>query len=360
MPRPIHALIDLAAVRHNYRVVRARVPNAKMWAVVKANGYGHGVGDIARALADEADGFALLCLEDALNLRSQGVRQPMLLLEGFFDADQLPAISEQGITVVLHRMDQVRVLADCGLPLAVYLKINTGMNRLGIEPAECAEALGILRAAPQVQSITLMTHFADADGLGVAEPLACFRETTGAFGLPECLANSASLLRFPETHGAWVRPGVVLYGASPMPAIATAEALGLKPVMTLASELIAVRDLKQGDAVGYCGTFTAERPMRMGVVACGYADGYPRHAGTGTPVLVGGVRTRLLGRVSMDMLAVDVTDVPGACVGAPVVLWGRGLPADEVAAVAGTISYELLTGLARRVPRRVIEVGQDG
>ena len=354
MSRPILATIHLANLRHNHGVIRSRVGGAKIWSVIKANGYGHGMLEVARALAPDTDGFALLGIDGAVRLRRDGITQPVLLLEGFFGDDELPVISEHGFLPVLHRMDQVRSVVAAGLPLSVYLKINTGMNRLGIAPAELPQALALLRAAPHISQITLMTHFADADGGGVSAQLAVFSQAVHGHDLPLSLANSASLLRFPETHGAAVRPGLVLFGASPMPHLQTAEQLGLKPVMTLQSELIAERSVNPGDAVGYGATFTADRPMRMGVVACGYADGYPRHAASGTPILVGGVRTQTLGRVSMDMMAVDLTPVPHATVGTPVVLWGEGMPVDEVAQAAGTISYELLTALARRVPMKFV------
>jgi alanine racemase len=351
MPRPITARIDLSALRHNHRVLRARVGQAKIWSVLKANAYGHGVLEAAQALASEADGFALLNLEDAVLLRQAGLTQPILLIEGFFDPAELPTFSALSLTPVLHRMDQVAAVVAAGSPLSVYLKLNTGMNRLGLSAQDFPAALAALKAAPTIHTITLMTHFADADGQGVRDPLSRFLTITQGAGLPVSLANSASLLRFPETHGDWVRPGIALYGASPMPGLQSALDLKLKPVMTLGSELIAERVIAAGESVGYGGSFTASVSMRMGIVACGYADGYPRHAGTGTPILVGGVRTRTLGRVSMDMLAVDLTPCPQAGVGTPVVLWGEGLPADEVAEAAGTISYELLTALTPRVPR---------
>jgi alanine racemase len=236
-------------------------------------------------------------------------------------------------------------------PLAVFLKVNTGMNRLGISVDRIGAALARLAATGSVAEITLMTHFADADGPeGVTAQLARFEAATRGLALPRSLANSAALLRHPQTRADWVRPGIMLYGCSPF-ADEAAQALGLRPVMTLASELIAVRHLAAGEHVGYGSTFTAERAMRIGVVACGYADGYPRHAPTGTPIVVAGRRTRTVGRVSMDMLAVDLDGIPEAGIGTPVTLWGDGLSCDEVAAAAGTVSYELLCALATRVPQ---------
>jgi len=352
MPRPIRATFDLAALRNNLAVARARAPGARAWAVVKANAYGHGTLRAVTAL-DAADGFALLDLEEAVRVREAGVRKPILLLEGFFALDDLPTIAEHGLAAVVHCEGQVRMLESAGLParIPVYAKLNSGMNRLGFAPAAFADAVRRLQASRMVSGVTLMTHFADADGArGVAEQLACFASAAAGLALPRSLANSAAVLRYPETHADWVRPGIMLYGCSPF-ADASAESLGLEPVMTLASELIAVRELARGDRVGYGGAFAAPKRMRIGVVACGYADGYPRHAPDGTPVLVDGLRTRIVGRVSMDMLTVDLGPVPNAGVGAPVTLWGEGLPADEVAAAAGTISYELLCRLAARVPQ---------
>lgn len=352
MPRPIRATFDLAALRNNLAVARARAPRARAWAVVKANAYGHGTLRAVAAL-DAADGFALLDLADAVRVREAGVRKPMLLLEGFFALDDLPTIAEHGLAVVVHCEEQVRMLESAGLParIPVYAKLNSGMNRLGFAPADFADAVRRLQACRMVSGVTLMTHFADADGeRGIAEQMACFASATAGLALPRSLANSAAVLRYPEAHADWVRPGIMLYGCSPF-ANDTAEALGLEPVMTLASELIAVRELARGERVGYGGTFCAPKRMRIGVVACGYADGYPRHAPDGTPVLVDGLRTRVVGRVSMDMLTVDLEPVPNAGAGAPVTLWGEGLCADEVAAAAGTISYELLCRLASRVPQ---------
>jgi alanine racemase len=349
MTRPIRARFDAAALRHNHGVARRHAGSAKIWSVVKAGAYGHGLKRAVRALQDVADGFALVELEGAIALRRMGIQRPILMLEGFYGEDELPSFVEHDLTPVVHSLSQVKTLARLRPPLPVYLKFNTGMNRLGIDADEVDEALSLL--APVVASVTLMTHFADADGkTGVAEPMAHFAAMRRGEKLPVSLANSAALLRFPETLGDWVRPGIMLYGSSPFPDDASAEALGLLPVMTLESELIAVRHLVPGERVGYGGAFTAPASMRIGVVACGYADGYPRHASTGTPVLVGGRRTRTLGRVSMDKLCVDLTDLPDAGVGTPVTLWGEGLSVDDVASAAGTISYELLCALAARVP----------
>jgi alanine racemase len=350
--RPIHATIDLAALRHNYLVARRHAGSAKAWAVVKANAYGHGLHAAVAALAEVADGFALLDIGEAIALRDAGVRQPILLLEGFFESADIPLCAEYGLTPVVHSVEQLAMLRNAGLPvrLPIYLKFNTGMNRLGITPAQLPVVRRELAASPVVGSVTLMTHFAEADGgRGIGWQLERFAQMREAWSCPVSLANSAAILRHPQTACDWVRPGIMLYGSSPFADESAAE-LGLQPVMTLASRIIGVQEIALGERVGYGGLFVAERPTRVGIVACGYADGYPRHAPSGTPILVAGQRSETLGRVSMDMLACDLTDLPEAGVDSPVILWGEGLSADEVAASAGTISYELFCALAPRVP----------
>ena len=350
MSRPIQARIDLSALQNNLRVVR-RTASGRIMAVIKANAYGHGLLRAAAALA-EAEGFAMLDVRDAVALREAGFRQTLLLLEGFFRADELPLLAEYELASVIHSPQQLAMLD--AFPrrnaLQVWLKVNTGMNRLGFAPEQVPAAMEKLKRHSAVREIVLMTHFAHADEPeGIAEQLERFRGLTDAYRMPRSLANSAALLRYPSTHSEWVRPGIMLYGASPF-ADTGAQQLGLRPVMTLSSEIISVRELKAGDRVGYAGQFRADRAMRIATVACGYADGYPRHAPTGTPILVNGQRTRTLGRVSMDMLGVDLSEVADAEVGSRVTLWGEGLPVEEVASAAGTISYELLCALAARVP----------
>jgi len=355
MSRPIRASFDLSALKHNLGVARQLAGNARILAVIKANAYGHGVLRAARALA-AADGFALLELDDAIRLRDAGYRQPILLLEGFFSESELAPILQNGLSVVLHRSEQLDMLKELpgDLKLDVFVKFNTGMNRLGF-PAESAPAvLKQLSALSCIGDKVLATHFSDAEGVsGIEFQLRTFEKQIARPGFKTSMANSATLLRFPEGRGDWVRPGIMLYGASPL-GERSAQCIGLKPVMTLKSRIISVQELKKGDTVGYGSLFMADRRMRIGVVACGYADGYPRHAWNGTPVLVDGVRVQMAGRVSMDMLSVDLTDVPHATVGTPVTLWGDGLPVEEVAAAAGTVSYELLCALARRVPEEDI------
>jgi alanine racemase len=350
MSRPIQAHIDLSALQNNLRVAR-RLSSSRIMAIVKANAYGHGLLRVAEAL-NEAEGFAMLDVRDAIALREAGFRQTILLLEGFFSADELPLIAEYELSTVIHGMHQLDMLDACPRrnTLQVWLKINTGMNRLGFVPEQVPAAMEKLKSHPAVRDVTLMTHFSHADEAeGVADQLERFRSLTATYRAPRSLANSAALLRYPSTHSEWVRPGIMLYGASPF-SDTSAQQLGLRPVMTLSSGIISVREVKAGDRIGYAGLFRAGTTMRIGTVACGYADGYPRHAPTGTPILVNGQRTRTLGRVSMDMLGVDLSGIADADVGSRVTLWGAGLPVEEVASSAGTVSYELMCALTARVP----------
>ncbi|MBW8314309.1 MAG: alanine racemase [Hydrogenophaga sp.] len=371
MPRPILATVHPEALRHNLNQARVRAPDARVWAVVKANAYGHGIERCFDALRS-ADGFALLDLAEAERLRALDWRGPILLLEGVFEPRDLELCSRLHLWHAVHCIEQIDWLAahKTQVPHRVFLKLNSGMNRLGFTPTAFRAAWARLNALPQVEEISLMTHFSDADGpRGIAHQVAVFEQATADLPGERTLCNSAALLRHAGTPlrgdgvttlaGDWVREGIALYGCAPDYPENTAAGWDLQPTMTLASRLIGTQQLQPGDTVGYGSAFTAEAPMRVGVVACGYADGYPRHAPTGTPVLVAGVRTRVLGRVSMDMLAVDLSplDAAGvsAGVGTEVVLWGRSasgavLAADEVAASAGTIAYELLCAVAPRVP----------
>ena len=354
--RPLTATIDLAALRHNLELARRCAPQARVMAVVKANAYGHGLERVCAALV-AADGFAVLGLNEALTLRAQGWTRPILLLEGVFDAAELITASEHDIAVVVHDIHQVEMLARAVLPhpVTVFLKMNSGMNRLGFAPDVYKTMLVRLQALNNVAGITLMTHFATADeAAGITAQLQVFDTASADLDYPRSLANSAAVLRYAETHADWVRPGIMLYGASPCIDV-SAAAFGLRPAMTLHSEIIAVQQLAPGQGVGYGQQFVAEKPTRIGVVACGYADGYPRHAPTGTPIAVGGQLAQTLGRVSMDMLCVDLTDLPQAGIGSAVELWGTQIPVDDVAHAAGTVGYELLCALAPRVPIEVIE-----
>ncbi|HWI39617.1 MAG TPA: alanine racemase [Burkholderiales bacterium] len=351
MPRPIRATISASALAHNLSVARRHAGQAKVWAVIKANAYGHGLERAAKAFA-AADGLAVLDFQEAARLRIAGITQPILMLEGIFKPSDVALLDKYALTPVFHSPAQVEMLRAASLPSAidVYVKVNSGMNRLGFTAETLGASFNALREHPRVRQLTLMTHFADADGAsGVKAQLDWFQEMTKSFSAPRSLANSAALLRFPQAHGDWVRPGIMLYGCSPF-ADRSAESLGLKPAMTLTTEIIATQHLQPGERVGYGFSYEAVGELRIGVIACGYADGYPRHAPTGTPVLVDGKRTRIVGRVSMDMITVDISEIPEATIGTPVTLWGEGLSADEVAASAGTLSYELLCALAPRVP----------
>ncbi len=352
MPRPIRATVSAGALAHNLEIARRHAGTAKVWAVLKANAYGHGLLRAAKALA-AADGFALLDFVDALKLRGTGVTKPILMLEGFFEPSDLALVAKYGLTPVVHHGEQIEMLKQTPLerPIDVYLKVNSGMNRLGFALEGVRAAWTALKALPGIGAVTLMTHFADADGEhGVEGQLKWFNVLTQGVHAPRSVANSAALLRFPEeTRADWVRPGIMLYGGSPLAFRAAAD-LELRPAMTLGSTIVGAQHLEAGERVGYGFAYEAGREMTLGIVACGYADGYPRHAPTGTPVLVAGRRTELVGRVSMDLLCVDITDIEEACVGAPVTLWGEGLPVEEVAVAAGTLSYQLLCALAPRVP----------
>jgi len=364
MPRPIEALIHTDALAHNLARARRAAPDAKVWAVVKADAYGHGI-ERAYAGLQGADGFALIDIAEAERVRALGWRGPILLLEGCFDARDLEVCSRLDLWHTVHREAQIDWLAAHKTQRAhqVFLKLNSGMNRLGFTPAAYRAAWLRLSGLTQVDSITLMTHFSDADGArGVHQAIAAFEAATRDLPGERSVANSAATLRFAgesaAVRGDWVRPGIMSYGSSPdYPAHDIAH-WELQPTMTLQAQIISVQELQKGSTVGYGSTFTADRPMRIGVVACGYADGYPRLAPTGTPMLVNGIRTRMVGRVSMDMVTVDLTPVPDAGVGSLVTLWGRGpngsvLAIDEVAHAAGTVGYELMCALARRVPTRV-------
>ncbi|WP_063533266.1 alanine racemase [Burkholderia sp. MSMB1589WGS] len=354
MPRPISATIHTAALANNLTVVRRHAAQSKVWAIVKANAYGHGLARVFPGLRG-TDGFGLLDLDEAVKLRELGWAGPILLLEGFFRSTDLDVIDRYSLTTAVHNDEQMRMLETARLskPVNVQLKMNSGMNRLGYAPEKFRAAWERARACPGIGQITLMTHFSDADGgRGVAEQIATFERGAQGIAGARSLANSAAVLWHPSAHFDWVRPGIVLYGASPSGHSADIADKGLKPAMTLASELIAVQTLAKGQAVGYGSVFVAEETMRIGVVACGYADGYPRIAPEGTPVVVDGVRTRIVGRVSMDMLTVDLTPVPQAGVGARVELWGETLPIDDVAARCMTVGYELMCAVAPRVPVR--------
>jgi alanine racemase len=352
--RPIQATISHSALAHNLGVAKQHAPNAKIMSVVKANAYGHGLINAAQGLS-ATDGFAVLGLNEAIDLREAGFEQTILLLEGVFRSDEVKLAAGFGIDIVVHSAPQIEMLerAELARKLNIHLKMNTGMNRLGFAPNAYLSAFERLKACNNVADITLMTHFATADeDAGIAQALKCFQDTTQDLQQPQSLANSAAILRHKEAHADWVRPGIMLYGATPVSGT-PAAGYNLKPVMRFTSEIIAVQTLEKGDSVGYGNRFTATQKTRVGIVACGYADGYPRHAPNNTPIAVAGKVTKTLGRVSMDMLFCDLTDVPDANIGAPVELWGNIVPVDTVAEASSTVGYELLCAISPRVPMKV-------
>ena len=366
MPRPIQATIHTGALRHNLARAREGAGDARVWGVVKANAYGHGIERVYEGLRG-ADGFALIDLDEAERVRALGWRGPILLLEGVFETRDLELCSRLNLWHAVHCDEQIDMLAThkTHQPHRVFLKMNSGMNRLGFAPERYRAAWARLSALPQVDEISLMTHFSDADGpKGIGAQMRVFEETTRDLPGERSVSNSAATLRHAPAsaavRGDWVRPGIAIYGGVPDYPEHDATHWNLRPAMSLHSRLIGMQDLKPGDTVGYGSRFTADAPMAIGVVACGYADGYPRHCNTGTPVLVDGVRTRLIGRVSMDMVTVDLEPVRAAGkapgFGSPVTLWGRDagtgevLSIDEVAQAGGTVGYELMCALALRVP----------
>jgi len=365
MPRPIRATIELSALQHNLAVARRHAGTRRVWAVVKANAYGHGL-EVAVQAFQQADGLALLDMDEARRARAAGWLKPILLLEGFFETKDLAIVERLGLTVVVHHEEQVKMLEQHKggtQPIGVYVKLNSGMNRLGFDTQERARNARMrLEALAHVRIEALMTHLANADRIdphqgpaSVAEQVARFHEMAAGWSGPTSLANSAALFFHTAVAGDAVRPGIVLYGGAPDPTH-VAAALQLRPAMTLRSRLISTQSIGAGMTVGYGAQYVATREVRIGVVACGYADGYPRHAPSGTPVAVLGMRVPSVGRVSMDMLCVDLSTLPAADVDAEVELWGNQIPIDEVAAAAGTVGYELMCALAPRVPVQVEQV----
>ena len=352
MSRPIVATIHTAALRQNLAIVRQAATDSRVWSVVKANAYGHGIDRVWQSLSD-TDGFALLNLEEAILLRERGWKKPILLLEGFFHRDELEIIDRYRLTTSVHSNWQIKAIAEAKLsaPLDIYVKMNSGMNRLGFQPDMVHNAWQKLRALDNIAEMTLMAHFAEAEHPeGIVAPMQRIEQAAEGLNCRRSLANSAATLWHPETHFDWVRPGIVLYGASPSGQWQDIASSGLQPAMTLSSEIIGIQNLQAGDRVGYGGRYRTGDSQRIGVVACGYADGYPRHAPTGTPVVVDGVRTQILGAVSMDMIMVDLSPCHEAGIGSKVELWGNVVKIDDVASAAGTVGYELMCALAPRVP----------
>ncbi len=354
--RPLVATVDLAAIRHNYALAKRCAPGRQAFAVVKANAYGHGAREVVTALHEDADGFAVACIEEAAEVRALHAEARILLLQGCFEPAEYQAAARMRLDVVVQGQRQAEALLAAALdePLNVWLKLDSGMHRLGFDSAALRSWHPQLCRARQVAELNLISHFACADLRGDSlneVQLECFLDLLDLDFDQRSLANSAAVTSMPAAHLDWIRPGIMLYGATPFADLSATE-LGLRPAMSLTGAVIALRDVAAGESVGYGASWVAGRPSRIATVSCGYADGYPRHAPSGTPVLVEGQRAALAGRVSMDMLAVDVTDLLGVHVGSPVELWGAALPVDEVAQACGTIGYELLTKVTARVPRR--------
>ncbi|MEO7065720.1 MAG: alanine racemase [Rhodanobacter sp.] len=354
--RPANAQIDLAALRHNYQLAR-QLGGHKALAVIKADAYGHGAVRCAQALQAEADGFAVACIEEALELRGAGIRKPILLLEGFFEADELALIDVHDLWCVVQAQWQIDAIEQSHpmRPLTIWLALDSGMHRLGLNQQDYQAGLQRLQALPQVRDVVAMTHFARADELDCArteQQLTAFDTARAASSLSVSVSNSAALLGWPVVHSDWARPGLMLYGASPFPA-EHPVADQLQAVMTVTSKVFSVRDVAVGEPVGYGAHFVARRPTRVGVVAMGYADGYPQFAPNGTPVAIDGQLGELIGRVSMDMLTVDLTDHPNAGIGSVVELWGSQVAINDLAFHANRSAYDVLCGL-KRVPRRYI------
>ena len=360
MARANQARLDLQALRDNFAHARSLAPTAKVMCVVKANGYGHGAVTVARVLAPLADALAVACIEEALELREAGVDAPILLLEGVFEESELALAATYDFWVMIDNQQQLTWLEAAQLPspLNCWLKVDTGMHRLGVQPDEAGEFHRRLTASHNCAGeVVTCTHFASADELDkpqTSQQLALFEQVTAELPGPRSAANSPGLLGWPASHYEWIRPGYMLYGNSPF-AEPHPNTEALKPVMTLCSAVISLRDVAPGESVGYAASWTAERPSRIATVSIGYGDGYPRLAANGTPVLINGQRAPLAGRVSMDMITVDVTDLPEVNLGDEVVLWGKGLPAGEVARHAATIGYELTTRMPARTPRVVLD-----
>ena len=359
MARPNQARLDLSALRHNLEVARRLAPGASVMAVVKANAYGHGAVTIARELQSGTDALAVACIEEAVELRDAGIDSPILLLEGVFEARELGTAAQLGFWVTIDNEWQLRWLEEAVLPgpLHCWLKVDTGMHRLGVAADNAREVFDRLQACENVvDKPVVFTHLASADDVGseqTKDQLKLFEQITDGLSAQRSAANSPGLLAWPEARYDWVRPGYMLYGNSPM-VEPHPNAEALRPVMTLASAVISLREVAAGETVGYGATWTAQRPSRIATVTVGYGDGYPRLAPNGTPVLVNGQRAHLAGRVSMDMITVDVTDLVDVAPGDEVILWGKGLPLAEVAGYAGTIGYELTTRMPARIPRVVV------
>jgi alanine racemase len=348
-----HAHIDLEALHYNLLKIKAHTPQSKVLAMIKCNAYGHGAVPVAKKIEKDVSVFGVMFLPEALQLSNAGIRKPIVILTGFVDSEELKIIDGFGFESVIHNFEQIEILEKNKLSnaLPVWLKLDTGMHRLGFQPHQVTSAYQRLTSCSVVRKpLRLMTHFAEADNMGsnkTIQQISCFKEMTSGLDGEWCMANSAAIVNWPETHLSWIRPGILLYGASPF-SDRTGKDLGFMPVMTLTSRVITIHELAKGEAIGYGSIFRCPENMRIGTIAVGYGDGYPRNT-VGAPILVEGIRTKTLGRVAMDMLGIDLSHIPNAKVGSQVVLWGRGLPAEEIAQCSGEIPYELFCRLTSRV-----------
>ena len=359
MSRVASATINLAALKDNLAVVRQHAPDAQVMAVIKADAYGHGMVRVANALTGFVEAFGVASINEAIQLRAAGIKIPITILEGFNTLDDLQHAAEHHLAVALHDNSQLGLfaLATELSALTVWIKIDTGMHRLGFAPGNVIDVIKAVQSFPFVQDLRLMTHFANADDRNnpmTVQQIEQFNDIADKTKCARSLANSAAILGFPQAHADWVRPGIMLYGVNPF-VDGQKNEFDLQPVMTLKSAIIAIKDLKAGDSIGYGSTYTCDEDMRVAVVSIGYGDGYPRHVPSGTPVLLNGVRVPLVGRVSMDMITIDLREQPDAQVGDPVILWGDGLPVEDIAEAAGTIGYELLCGVTQRVLFEYVE-----
>lgn len=358
MPRPIEAVIDRSALRHNLRVMREKAGNRFLWAVSKANSYGHGLAQLLGSL-DLADGLAVLDIGEAVLARQGGWKKPVFLIEGFFDFSDLEIVDDLDLEILIHSPWQIELLEKYPFrrKIRAYLKINTGMNRLGFQPEVAGRLVGCLSSMPSLEIVGLVTHFANAEPDYPDSAICNTQSQMGRFvpleNMESCLANSATILWHPEIGGNAVRAGIALYGISPSAAISSEE-LDLQPVMTLKSGILSIQDIQAGEAIGYGSLYVTHTVERIAVIACGYADGYPRQREENRYVIIRGKRAPIVGNISMDMMTVNIGEIPEARVGDPVELWGKALPVNEVAALHGTIGYELLANLNERVPRTYI------
>lgn len=364
MNHSVIAHIDLEALHHNLREIKTVSPKSNILAMVKCDAYGHGAVEVAKSLELEVGAFGVMFLKEALQLRVAGIKKPIVILTGFFDAEELSAIDKLGFACMIHNFTQIEILEKANLarPLATWFKIDTGMHRLGFQPHQVQEAYQRLMQNKMVEKpLRLVTHFSDSNNIKnnkTAEQIACFEEAVADLEGEWCMANSSAILSWPKSHVHWIRPGITLYGASPFDDKNGLE-LNLKPAMTLSSRIITIHDLEKGATIGYGSTFRCPEKMSVGTVSIGYGDGYPRNTKSGTPILVNGIRTQLIGRVAMDMIGVDLRPIPNAKIGATVILWGRGLPVEEIAANAGECPYELFCRLTRRVHYQFYQRSSD-